>query len=124
MPFFGRSPAVPTPPPAPEGRRLLAVARCQELKPGQLKGIRARGGLELTLANVDGRYYAFDAYCPHQHWPLKWGAIDEGTLICALHMWRFDLETGAALDPPMAECVQTFPLVEHEGMLYVALPED
>ncbi|HEX2185598.1 MAG TPA: Rieske (2Fe-2S) protein [Chloroflexota bacterium] len=86
---------------------FLPAARTKDIKPGQLKAVRLRGGHELVIANVDGRYYAFDAYCPHQGWPLKWGAIEGGTLLCALHMWRFDLETGAALDPPLADCLQT-----------------
>jgi 3-phenylpropionate/trans-cinnamate dioxygenase ferredoxin subunit len=70
---------------------------------------------------VDGRFYAFDAYCPHNGWPLKWGAIDRGTLVCALHLWRFDLATGAALDPPMADCLQTYPTRVVDDVVEVAL---
>ncbi len=95
---------------------FIPVAKTKDVKPGQLKGVRARGGYEFTLANVDGRYFAFQAYCPHQRWPLKWGAIDRGTLVCALHLWRFDLETGEVLDPPLADCLETYP-VRVEGEL-------
>ena len=97
---------------------FIPVAKTKDVKPGQLKGVRARGGYEFTLANVDGRYFAFQAYCPHQRWPLKWGAIDRGTLVCALHLWQFDLETGEALDPPLADCLETYPVrVEGEMIL-------
>ena len=94
--------------PAPHGAvTYLAAAKLKDVKPGHLKGVRLRGGHEVVLANADGRLYAFEAYCPHQGWPLKWGAIERGSVICALHVWRFDLETGALLDPPMSDCLKT-----------------
>ena len=88
----------------------VPAARAKDVKPGQLKGVRLRGGHEVVIANVGGRFYACEAYCPHTGWPLKWGALDRGTLVCALHMWRFDLETGAAIDPPLAGCLRTYPV--------------
>ena len=70
------------------------MAKVKDVKPGQIKTVRAGGGYEIALANVDGRIYAFDAYCPHQRWPLKWGAAEGTTLVCGLHGWCFDLDTG------------------------------
>ncbi len=97
----------------------IAVAKLRDVKPGHTKGIRTRGGHELVLANDGGRYYAFEAYCPHQRWPLKWGLVEEGSVTCALHMWRFDLETGEALDPPLAECLQTYPVHIEGDVIHV-----
>ena len=93
-----------------EGPVYVPVAKTREIKPGHIKGVRARGGHEVAIANVDGRYFAFEAYCPHNRWPLKWGALHRGTLVCALHLWRFDLATGRALEPPLAACLQTYPV--------------
>ncbi|MBI3970314.1 MAG: Rieske (2Fe-2S) protein [Chloroflexi bacterium] len=102
----------------------LPVAKTRDVKPGQLKGVRARGGYEFVIANVDERYYAFDAYCPHNNWPLKWGAIDRGTLVCGLHLWRFDLETGRVLDPPMADCLGAYPVkIENDTILVGVRPK-
>jgi len=97
------------------------VANVKDVKPGQLKGVRLRGGHEIVLAHVDGRHYAFEAYCPHQQWPLKWGAVDRGTLLCALHMWRFDLQTGEVVDPPMADCLRTYPVRVEGEMILVGI---
>jgi nitrite reductase/ring-hydroxylating ferredoxin subunit len=97
---------------------FLPAAKLKDVKPGTLKGVRLRGGVEVVLANQDGQLYAFEAYCPHQNWPLKWGALDRDTLICALHVWRFDLSTGEVIDPPMADCLKTYPVrVEGEVVL-------
>jgi nitrite reductase/ring-hydroxylating ferredoxin subunit len=35
--------------------------------------------------------------CPHEGNPLVEGELLGGTLTCAFHGWRFDLETGACL---------------------------
>jgi nitrite reductase/ring-hydroxylating ferredoxin subunit len=96
----------------------LPACKAKDVKPGRLKGVRLRGGHEVVVANLDGAYYAFEAYCPHQRWPLKWGALDGETLVCALHMWRFDLDSGALLDPPLGDCLKTYP-VRVEGELLV-----
>ena len=99
----------------------VAAAKLKDVKPGQLKGVRLRGGYEVVLANADGQLYAFEAYCPHQGWPLKWGAVDRGGLVCALHVWRFDLQTGALLDPPMGDCLKTYPVRVEGEMVYVGV---
>lgn len=104
-----------------EARPFVTVAKVKDVKTGQIKGLRLRGGVEIAVANVDGQFFAFEAYCPHNRWPLKWGAIDRGALLCALHMWRFDLETGEMLDPPMADCLQTYPCRVEGDLIQVAL---
>jgi nitrite reductase/ring-hydroxylating ferredoxin subunit len=89
---------------------FIPVAKVKDVKPGQIKTVRARGGYEVAIANAGGRFYAFAAYCPHQGWPLKWGAVEAGTLVCGLHGWSFDLTTGDAVDPPLADCLETYPV--------------
>src|SRR5919109_3669004 len=94
----GRDVAASGPPASTSGPRFAPAAKAKDVKPGQLKGVRLRGGHEVVLANAGGRFYACEAYCPHNGWPLKWGAVEDGTLVCALHLWRFDLDTGEAVD--------------------------
>ena len=108
----------------PETGRFVPVAKLKDVKPGQIKTVRARGGYEVALTSLGGRIYAFDAYCPHRRWPLKWGEAEDAggghgaTLVCGLHGWCFSLETGDALDPPLAECLQVYPVrVEGETVL-------
>lgn len=105
----------------PDTPTFIAVAKAKDVRPGQIKSVRARGGHELSLANVGGRFYAFSAYCPHNGWPLKWGALEEATIVCGLHLWCFDLETGEALDPPGAACLETYPVRVEDGVIYVGV---
>jgi nitrite reductase/ring-hydroxylating ferredoxin subunit len=104
-----------------EDIQFLPATRLKDVKPGQLKAVRLRGGHEVVIANRDGTLYAFEAYCPHQGWPLKWGEIEGEALLCALHMWRFDLRTGEVMDPPMADCLKTYAVRLDGDMVMVGI---
>ena len=45
----------------------------------------------------DGRLFATDNACPHKAGPLADGLVGSGKVICPLHMWKIDLETGRCL---------------------------
>jgi nitrite reductase/ring-hydroxylating ferredoxin subunit len=52
---------------------------------------------EIAVFLVDGVPHAVENTCPHEGNPLVLGELAGGTLTCAFHQWRFDLETGACL---------------------------
>jgi nitrite reductase/ring-hydroxylating ferredoxin subunit len=47
----------------------------------------------------DGRAYGIDDRCPHLGFPLHRGTVESGLVTCHWHHARFDLCTGATLDP-------------------------
>jgi nitrite reductase/ring-hydroxylating ferredoxin subunit len=68
----------------------------------------ARGAvIAIDLAGVpavlyrDGEtYYAAQRKCPHAGFDLAEGFVSRGHLVCPLHLWRFDVATGAFIDWP------------------------
>jgi len=48
-----------------------------------------------------GEIFAVQALCPHKNGPLADGLVGNGTVICPLHAWKFDLKTG---DPIFGSC--------------------
>lgn len=67
------------------------------------------GSIDLCVGTWQGRSYAVDNRCPHQGAPLAAGCVQDGTVICPYHRWRFRLVDGqpeVAGDPPL----QTFEL--------------
>ena len=44
--------------------------------------------------------YHLPVQCSHEYYELDRGFLTAGTLTCPLHMSRFDLSDGEALDPP------------------------
>jgi nitrite reductase (NADH) small subunit len=69
----------------------------------------------------DGRVFATQAECPHRKGPLADGLLGAGTLVCPLHEWRFDLETGTAQN---GACnIDVYPVrLGFDGSVTVELP--
>jgi 3-phenylpropionate/trans-cinnamate dioxygenase ferredoxin subunit len=51
--------------------------------------------VEIALFKVGGNIYALSNICPHQHTNNIFdGFIEEGHIICPMHRWEFNLESG------------------------------
>ncbi len=56
------------------------------------------GGTAIAVfRSRQGRVFATQAECPHRAGPLADGLIGGGALICPLHNFKFNLETGEPL---------------------------
>jgi nitrite reductase/ring-hydroxylating ferredoxin subunit len=83
------------------------------------------GGHGVCVFWHEGRAYALDDRCPHMGFPLHRGTVEAGLVTCHWHHARFDLVSGATLDP-FADDGRAFP-VEVEGddvYLVVTTPEN
>jgi len=63
---------------------------------------------DLCLAYVDGQVYAVDDMCSHEDASLAKGSLHGDCVKCPLHGSRFDLKTGAALDEPAEDPINTY----------------
>ncbi len=72
------------------------VGKAKELPPGLSRSVQI-AGRRIALFNDGGRLHAVDASCPHMGADLSNGDLEEGTLSCAWHGWRFDLASGEGL---------------------------
>jgi len=77
------------------------------------------GGMDLAIFNVNGRFFAIDNRCPHKGGPLSDGIVAGTTVVCPLHGWRFDLESGLAARATAPACVTTFPTRVENGIVLV-----
>jgi toluene monooxygenase system ferredoxin subunit len=73
--------------------RWHAVADLDELSPGEIHPASA-GGVDLILLRHDDGVAAYLDKCPHEGYPLSFGEVDGSVLICAKHLWEFDLRSG------------------------------
>jgi len=80
----------------PEFRTVLKTS---DIPPGTLVAIDAAGG-RISVANVDGAYYAFDDTCTHEQCSLADGDLAGTTVTCTCHGAQFDVRTGQVLAPP------------------------
>jgi nitrite reductase (NADH) small subunit len=107
-----------------EGRSAMLhkVATVSDLRPGIGKAVSAQG-LDLALFLVDGKVYAIENLCPHQHIPvLSEGDLEGTVLTCPMHGWRYNITTGACVHA--SGRVKTFVTEIRAGDVYIDIKED
>ncbi|MEQ1826712.1 MAG: Rieske (2Fe-2S) protein [Pirellula sp.] len=58
------------------------------------------GDRMIAIFNRDGIFHAMDDFCPHMGASLAGGWIEDNTIICPWHAWRFSLNNGCWVDNP------------------------
>lgn len=81
-------------------------------------------GLPICLVRARNRVYALYDECTHESVPLSEGDVDDGVIECWAHGSRFDLVTGAALNPPAVKPVPVYAVrVTDDGQVHVAVAD-
>jgi 3-phenylpropionate/trans-cinnamate dioxygenase ferredoxin subunit len=105
-----------------DSTRRVAVARLDDIPVGTMLMVQV-DDTNILLVNLDGTVRAMQGVCSHEYFELDRGFLTGDTLTCALHLSRFDLETGEALDPPAELPLQTYPVVVDGAEISLELPE-
>lgn len=101
--------------------RYHKVARLADLPDAQPVAVTAKGRT-LCLVRVDDQVFACEDRCSHAEYPLSEGEIvDDYVIECALHGARFDVRSGAVLEPPATEDLTMYPVRVENGDVYVRL---
>jgi nitrite reductase (NADH) small subunit len=80
-------------------------------------------GWEIAIFNLGDRFAAVENRCPHQGGPLADGILSGCAVVCPLHAWRIDLETGRVERPAgSTPCVRTFATRVDGEVVLVELP--
>jgi nitrite reductase/ring-hydroxylating ferredoxin subunit len=69
------------------------VASASEVLGGRINKANV-GSLNLILLVADGEVLAYADACPHEGHPLSRGELEADVLICAKHLWEFEISTG------------------------------
>jgi len=88
---------------------FVAVATLEELPPGTKKVVMV-DGLQILLCHSADRIFAVENLCSHAEEPLDCGRMRSGWIACPVHGARFDLATGAPLNPPATGPITTYPV--------------
>ncbi|HSH21896.1 MAG TPA: non-heme iron oxygenase ferredoxin subunit [Candidatus Caenarcaniphilales bacterium] len=102
--------------------RRVAVGRLDDVPPGTLKMAQV-DGTDILIVNLDGRLHAVQGICSHEYFELDKGFITGDSITCALHLSRFDLATGEALDPPAELPLAVYEVEAAGGEIVLVLPE-
>jgi nitrite reductase (NADH) small subunit len=105
-----------------EETKWIAIARARDL-PLREGRVVMLGDREVAVFNLGTRVLAVANRCPHKNGPLADGILSGSTVVCPLHAWKFDLETGKGSNSISAEhCVQTVQSRIRDGILFLAVP--
>ncbi|MGH2407250.1 MAG: Rieske (2Fe-2S) protein [Candidatus Limnocylindrales bacterium] len=102
--------------------RYVPVALEADVPEGTMKMVHV-DGTDILLVNLGGRIRAMQGICSHEYFELDKGFLTGDSLTCALHLSRFDLETGEALDPPAELPLAMYPVIVDDGRILLELPE-
>jgi len=79
-------------------------------------------GDEIVVVRHSGTWTAFVNRCPHAGAPLNEGVSDDGSVICGLHGWTFDLASGERIGNWSGGnkfALEMRSIVEQNGCLYL-----
>jgi 3-phenylpropionate/trans-cinnamate dioxygenase ferredoxin subunit len=99
---------------------LLAV---DEVPEGTMKLAWVDGVDAVLVVNTGGELRAMQGICSHEYFELDKGFLTRDSLTCALHLSRFDLETGEPLDPPAEMPLALYPVIVENGRIFIEIPD-
>lgn len=86
---------------------FVAVAKLEDVPPGAKLLVQV-DGKGVLLCHSKDRIFAVENVCSHADEPLDCGRMRAGWIACPIHGARFDLETGAAMNPPATQPIRTY----------------
>lgn len=80
------------------------------------------GDLEIAVfRSRENKVFALQADCPHKGGPLADGLLGSGRVVCPLHGYAFEIETGRPLGHG-CEALRTYPIeINHRGEMILDL---
>lgn len=75
---------------------LVKVAKTSDIPIGTMKHVEVEG-MELLIANVEGKFFAVNDSCPHLHAKVSEGTLNKNIVTCPRHLSSFDVTTGRVI---------------------------
>jgi nitrite reductase (NADH) small subunit len=77
---------------------------------------------EIAIFNLGDRFLAIENRCPHRGGPLADGIGSGSAVVCPLHAWKFNLDSGKGVSAAsQLSCVRTFPTRVERGVVLVEM---
>ena len=103
--------------------RRIDLIGTGEIADGEMQMVWVDGTDQVLVINQGGDYTAVQGVCSHEYFELDKGFLTAGTLTCALHLSRFDLESGEPLDPPAELPLAVCSVVVEDGRILIEVPD-
>ncbi|MBS1841454.1 MAG: nitrite reductase small subunit NirD [Acidobacteria bacterium] len=104
------------------GKQWLRVAPCDSIpvREGRVVEIASR---QVAIFNLGERFVAVENRCPHRGGPLADGIISGDTIVCPIHAWKFNVQTGVSVNhAESGVCLKSFPVQIEAGVISIEVP--
>jgi 3-phenylpropionate/trans-cinnamate dioxygenase ferredoxin subunit len=116
------------------GVRRLDLLALDDVPEGTMQMAWADGSDPVIVVHSGGVVRAYQGICTHEYFELDKGfltaggspgpnGVPAGTLTCALHLSRFDLADGEALDPPAELPLARYDVIVEDGRVLIEVPD-
>ncbi len=85
-----------------QNQDYVEACKVSEITNGHMKHVEINGK-EITIANLDGKFYAFADRCGHMNARLSGGSINQNEVTCPFHAAKFDITSGKKIGEPVLE---------------------
>jgi nitrite reductase (NADH) small subunit len=99
----------------------IRVCRLEEIPLGLGRAFNIHGYSIAIFRPRSGRVHAMDNECPHRGGPLADGLLAGDRVVCPLHAYKFNLESGECEQKNICS-VNTWIVQIHDGWLHVEVP--
>ena len=113
--------------------RWIRVTPTESVPPREGRAVLI-GNREIALFNLGpstrlgagDQFLATDNQCPHKGGPLCDGIVTGSSVVCPLHAWKVNLDTGQVERPAHGKdhCVTTYPTRIEDGVVLIGLPAE
>jgi len=104
--------------------RRIELCSVDDVPEGTMKMAWVDGTDPVLVVHVgDHEYRTYQGICSHEYFELDKGFLTGNSLTCALHLSRFDLETGEPLDPPAELPLAMYPTFVEDGKVWIEIPD-
>src|SRR6185295_1895567 len=103
--------------------RRIDLLGVDEVPDGTMKMAFVDGTDQVLVVHSNGRFSAMQGICTHEYFELDKGFLTAGTITCALHLSRFDLDSGEPLDPPAEVPLEVYTVVIEAGRVIIEVPD-
>jgi len=96
----------------------IRVCQLDDLPIGLGRAFEINGRTIALFRTRGGKVFAFDNQCPHKKGPLSEGMLAGESVVCPLHAFRFDMNTGDC-DQPNTCSLKTYPIELRNNEVFI-----
>lgn len=101
-------------------RKIVKVGRLEDVPEGRSATVQLKNGNEVALFNVGGKFHAIENFCPHKGFPLADSHLYGNIVVCNLHGYRFDVQTGQCFTKSSCS-IESYKVVIEDGWIQIVV---